>query len=183
MPRRSWASSICAGSWSSIQIRPPVGSIIRLIIRSDVVLPHPDGPTRTVILPVGASNVSSSTAKVPSGYCFETASNRIMPANLTEMTDRFSTPWQTPRRPRKLRGSMSRWIVLRWRKQGPHHEVGSQVMPRSGRKQHGVAGTGKSHELDVDAVRRKVFGELEGLAGIGDAICLSLIHISEPTRL
>ena len=82
MPRRSSVASIVEVSWSSIQIRPPVGSIIRLIIRSDVVLPHPDGPTSTVIWPVGASKVSSSTALVPSGKCFETASNRIMPTNL-----------------------------------------------------------------------------------------------------
>ena len=38
-----------AVSVSSSQIVPSVGSIIRLIIRSDVVLPQPDGPTRTVI--------------------------------------------------------------------------------------------------------------------------------------
>ena len=40
-----------AVSVSSSQIVPDVGSIIRLIIRSDVVLPQPDGPTSTVILP------------------------------------------------------------------------------------------------------------------------------------
>src|SRR5665648_420536 len=67
-------------------MRPPVGWIIRLIIRNDVVLPHPDGPTSTVIWPVGASKVNSSTALVPSGKCFDTASNRIMPTNLSETT-------------------------------------------------------------------------------------------------
>ena len=36
-------------SWSSSQIVPEVGSIIRLTIRSVVVLPQPEGPTRTVI--------------------------------------------------------------------------------------------------------------------------------------
>ena len=41
-------------SLSSSQMRPEVGSIIRLIIRSDVVLPQPDGPTNTVIWPDGA---------------------------------------------------------------------------------------------------------------------------------
>ena len=56
-----------AVSVSSSQIVPEVGSIIRLIIRSDVVLPQPDGPTSTVILPDGASSSSSSTATVPSG--------------------------------------------------------------------------------------------------------------------
>jgi len=46
---------------------PEVGSISRLIIRIDVVFPHPDGPTRVVILPFGAVIVRLSTATVPSG--------------------------------------------------------------------------------------------------------------------
>src|SRR5665647_2305375 len=134
MPRRSCASSISAVSWSSIQIRPPVGVIIRLIIRSDVVLPHPDGPTRTVILPVGASSVSSSTALVPSGNCFETASNRIMRANLTEMAD----------------GGLCTRGTRLWCQQSPHHELGDHVMPGSGRKQHGVPASDELMLLDLD---------------------------------
>src|SRR6185312_16737564 len=63
---------------SSSQMRPLVGSIIRLIIRRLVVLPQPDGPTRTVIWPDGASRSRWSTATVPSGYILLTASNRIM---------------------------------------------------------------------------------------------------------
>ena len=62
---------------------PRVGSIIRLTMRRLVVLPQPEGPTSTVILPVGAVSVSSSTATVPSGYCLVTASNRIMRWPLT----------------------------------------------------------------------------------------------------
>ncbi len=54
-------------SVSSSQIWPDVGSIIRLIIRSEVVLPQPEGPTSTVIFPEAASRLSSSTATVPSG--------------------------------------------------------------------------------------------------------------------
>src|SRR4051812_45071132 len=77
MPRRSSAAEKLPVSLSSSQMRPEVGSIILLIIRSDVVLPHPEGPTKTVIWPVGATTSSSSTATVPSGYFFETASNRI----------------------------------------------------------------------------------------------------------
>ena len=46
-----------AVSRSSSQIRPQVGSIIRLIIRRQVVLPQPDGPTNTVIWPDGASQI------------------------------------------------------------------------------------------------------------------------------
>ena len=61
------ARRCCVVSLPSISTAPPVGSIIRLIIRSEVVLPQPDGPTNTVILPVGISIVRSSTAGVPSG--------------------------------------------------------------------------------------------------------------------
>ena len=56
-----------AVSVSSSQMVPEVGSIIRLIIRSEVVFPQPEGPTSTVIWPEGASRSSSSTAVVPSG--------------------------------------------------------------------------------------------------------------------
>ena len=87
MPRRSSASLSLAVSWSSSQMEPDVGSIIRLTIRSVVVLPQPEGPTRTVICPDGASSRSLSTAVVPPGYCFDTVSKRIMQANLTEACD------------------------------------------------------------------------------------------------
>jgi hypothetical protein len=46
---------------------PELGSISRLIIRIEVVFPHPDGPTSVVIFPFGALSVSLSTAVVPSG--------------------------------------------------------------------------------------------------------------------
>ena len=58
-------------------IAPSVGSTIRLIIRSVVVLPQPDDPTRTVISPVGISIDRRSTAIVPSGNRFVTLSKRI----------------------------------------------------------------------------------------------------------
>ena len=67
MPRRSDGASMLRVSLPSISTAPWVGSIIRLIIRSEVVLPQPDGPTNTVICPVGISMVRSSTAWVPSG--------------------------------------------------------------------------------------------------------------------
>ena len=41
----------------SHRMRPLVGSSIRLTIRSVVVLPQPDGPTITVILPDGTMQV------------------------------------------------------------------------------------------------------------------------------
>src|SRR5450759_2092873 len=154
MPRRSCASSISAVSWSSIQIRPPVGVIIRLIIRSDVVLPHPDGPTRTVILPVGASNVSSSTSLVPSGNCFETASNRIMRANLTEITH----------------GRLWARCTQRWCQQSPHHELGDNVMPRLGRKQHGVPASDELMLLDLNPFFPELHGKLGSCPRVGGAI-------------
>ena len=52
---------------SSRQWVPSVGSIRRLIIRSEVVLPQPLGPTKTIVLPSGTSRSSASTATVPSG--------------------------------------------------------------------------------------------------------------------
>ncbi len=72
IPRRSSDLSKVPVSLSSIRILPEVGSIIRLIIRRDVVLPQPEGPTKTVILPEGASSDSDSTATVPSGYFLPT---------------------------------------------------------------------------------------------------------------
>ena len=67
MPSRSLTGSTPAMSRPSTVIVPELGSIIRLIIRIEVVLPHPDGPTNTVSVPVGTSIVRSSTATVPSG--------------------------------------------------------------------------------------------------------------------
>ena len=67
MPRRSSLGLRLAVSRPSISIVPLVGSIMRLIIRSDVVLPQPDGPTSTVILPVGAVRLRPPTAVVPPG--------------------------------------------------------------------------------------------------------------------
>ena len=51
MPRRSSAASVFITSVPSTRIVPDVGSIMRLTMRSDVVLPQPDGPTNTVIPP------------------------------------------------------------------------------------------------------------------------------------
>jgi hypothetical protein len=43
-------------------ITPEVGSIKRLIIFSEVVLPQPEGPTKMTISPDGTSSESSWTA-------------------------------------------------------------------------------------------------------------------------
>ena len=61
-------------------MRPEVGSIIRLTIRSVVVFPQPEGPTITVILSDGTWRLRSTTAAVPSRNVLPTDSNSIMPA-------------------------------------------------------------------------------------------------------
>ena len=52
--------------------------MVRLIIRRLVVLPHPDGPTNTVICPVGSSRDRLSTATLPPGKVLVTSSNVII---------------------------------------------------------------------------------------------------------
>src|SRR5262245_3584260 len=64
-------------SLPSKRIDPLVGSIIRLIMRSEVVLPHPEGPTKTVMRPASTTRSRLSTATVPSGYFLVTALNSI----------------------------------------------------------------------------------------------------------
>ena len=56
---------------------PEVGSIIRLIMRSAVVLPLPDDPTKTVNSPLGTTRLSRSTAVVPSANTLLTLSKTI----------------------------------------------------------------------------------------------------------
>lgn len=65
---------------------------------------------------------------------------------------------------------MSCWTIRRWRQKRPRHEPGDQVMPRSGREQHGVTGSGELHELDVDTLRIELCGELEGPGWVGGPI-------------
>src|ERR1700754_4124257 len=78
MPSRSLtASTLVTSSPLTVNV-PDVGSIIRLIIRIDVVLPQPAGPTNTVNVPSGPSSVKSSTATVPSGYFLVTFSKVII---------------------------------------------------------------------------------------------------------
>ena len=67
MLRRSCTLSWLATSTPSIRTCPEVGSTIRLIIRSSVVLPQPDEPTNTVVWWDGSTKLKSSTATVPSG--------------------------------------------------------------------------------------------------------------------
>ena len=62
MPRRSSCVGIVVTSRPSIVMRPLDGSISRLIIRSVVVLPEPELPTRATISPASTVSVRSSTA-------------------------------------------------------------------------------------------------------------------------
>src|ERR1019366_8020406 len=77
MPRRRTGGLDSWMSWPSSRMRPLVGSIILLIMRSEVVLPHPLGPTRTIVRPAGTSRLRLSTATVPPGYRFVTPSKVI----------------------------------------------------------------------------------------------------------
>ena len=77
MRRRSSTAGRLATSSPPIVMRPLVGSISRLTIFMLVVLPQPDGPTRTQISPAGTVSVRLSTAGGASGppYRFVTCSN------------------------------------------------------------------------------------------------------------
>src|SRR5476649_1202254 len=77
MRRRNSATSIFEVGSPFRLIVPELGEISRLTMRSEVVLPQPEGPTRTVNLPVGATSDSRFTAIAPPMYCFETFSNVI----------------------------------------------------------------------------------------------------------
>ena len=63
---------------------------MRLIMRSRVVLPQPDEPTKTVVLCAGMTRLKSSTARVPSGNSFVTPVNSIIVRNPINV-DRFHT--------------------------------------------------------------------------------------------
>src|SRR3954462_1617201 len=71
------------GTWlttrSPMRSRPLEISSRPATIRSAVVLPQPDGPTRTMNSPSSIWRLSELTAVVPSGYVFVTPSN-VTPA-------------------------------------------------------------------------------------------------------
>ena len=62
--RRSCVGSSLSTFCPSIRISPEVGSISLFTMRSDVVLPHPDGPMSTQMRPAGAVRLRWSTATV-----------------------------------------------------------------------------------------------------------------------
>ncbi|MNR45340.1 hypothetical protein D3C85_1641770 [compost metagenome] len=59
---------------------------MRLIIRRDVVFPHPDGPTKTVMEPLSMDMVRLSTAGCPLWYCLVTLWNSIMASAISGLT-------------------------------------------------------------------------------------------------
>src|SRR3954451_14543485 len=67
---------------SPIRTRPSLMSSSPAAMRSAVVLPHPDGPTRTMNSPFTTLRSSWSTALVPSGKTFETASKTPLATGL-----------------------------------------------------------------------------------------------------
>ena len=78
MLRRSSVTSRLAASTPSIRMRPLVGSMSRLTILRLVVLPQPDGPTSTQILPAGTVSDRSLTAP---GVCGVLPSLRLTGAS------------------------------------------------------------------------------------------------------
>src|SRR3954447_4570094 len=63
MPRRSSAGSRASTERPSSRMSPPVNSIMRLTSRIAVVLPEPDGPTRTHSSPAATSSDRSAIAR------------------------------------------------------------------------------------------------------------------------
>src|ERR671935_252624 len=75
MSRRRGASIVT--SRPPMWILPPLASSRPAIIRRSVVLPHPEGPTRTMNSPSPISNSTPSTARTPLGKTFVSWSSRI----------------------------------------------------------------------------------------------------------
>src|SRR5690606_1234641 len=77
--RRSSKAGTSVARRPSTQIVPDVGSMIRLIILSVVVFPHPDGPTSVTNSPLSTSSDRPPTAgRSAPGKVFVTSSRRIM---------------------------------------------------------------------------------------------------------
>src|SRR5215203_6300538 len=94
MDRLSVTSSTCAVSRPSMKILPEVGGISRLIIFMVVVLPQPEGPSKTHTAPVGTSMSTRSTAVIVPKI-FVTRSRRIISI---PQTGRGQTPLQSEKR-------------------------------------------------------------------------------------
>src|ERR1700712_1341717 len=143
MSRRSSTGERSRTDLSPTRMSPSEISIIRLTIRMAVVLPQPEGPTRTQISPAGTSSESLSTA-MPSapGYRLVTSRNSSEAASaLAEgpscwavvafMSKGFLTkvgaPYtdsQTCRAPRPLVGGRLERVLQRGQRRGIQPEGG-----------------------------------------------------------
>ena len=86
MDRRSSAAGTAVTSLPPTVMVPEVGSTIRLIMRREVVLPQPDGPTNTVMEPWSMDMLNPSTAGCPLWYCLVTLWNSIMASAIPGLT-------------------------------------------------------------------------------------------------
>src|SRR5258708_4364936 len=112
MLRRSSCSGVVRTSAPNISIAPPVGSTSRLIMRSVVVLPQPDGPTSAVSVPSRISSDRSCTASTRApGNRLVTWVSRI--ADGAAIDAGYAPP---PNRPRNCAagGAVPR-VVRRWK--------------------------------------------------------------------
>src|SRR5438874_6012 len=74
-----------------MRISPDVGSMSRFTIRSEVVLPQPEGPTRIAMRPAGTVKGGSFTATV-APYRLVTARNSTVAPRRCAITPRIGTP-------------------------------------------------------------------------------------------
>src|SRR5438105_14856788 len=90
---------------SPMRMSPEEISSSPAVMRSAVVFPEPDGPTRTRNSPSATSRLSRSTASVPSGKLFETSANWIDAISLARYAQIYAKS--------RLRASEARRIGLR----------------------------------------------------------------------
>src|SRR3954454_11060178 len=131
------------GTWlttrSPIRTAPPEISSSPPTIRSAVVLPQPDGPTRTTNSPSPMSRSSESTALVPSAYTFVTSSRTT---SATRLPQDSSCETQTLSQPRV-----------------PCHELSSALAStRPGAGEPGEAGRAGPIDQGLDAAEDRSFG-------------------------
>src|SRR5690606_19835807 len=127
-----------------------VGSTSRLIIRSTVDLPQPDGPIRTTTSPAATVRSSFSTATVPSGYCLPRPS-RVIDSEVTEGSCRAS--WSVPVAGSGLAALVSTYVPPGDRRRPSREPVVLRPVPpgqRGGRagcaaRARGADGAGRSH--------------------------------------
>ena len=152
--------------------------IIRLTMRSVVVLPQPEGPTRTVIWPVGASSVRSSTATDPVLPSSVPDASRVslghaLEADHAHQRTRLRRTAAADRRPHGQMSMMAAAGVRRSRRRRPPRsdriaarrrcraraakvacdDLGDERGPEPGPHEHRVVGAGDADERGVAPLR------------------------------